>query len=215
MSAGSKQARSPEATEAPLVIGKCWSCINSKVHCVSMYDPTGLCAQCSKGRLECIWQVTPARGRAVPHANAATLSCVPLSLPSDPLLQLDGLATNILLGGNASQARVGESMAMLFWHKVSVHACSAVEAAITHLKFTNQMYLQLLGFVLVPALDWPFKRVKVIKAEEEHVDVKEKGKACADTMDKDEVIEVDELDFKEWDGLAQLSWTFLNTICFA
>ena len=124
-----------------------------------------------------------------------------LSLLSNPVFRLQGPATDILLGGHASSAGVGESTAVLFWHDVAAHARATVKASIAHLKFANKMYLQALGFALAPILGWPSKHAKVANAgTEKHADLKGKGKVHTDAMDEDEVIILD-TDSEEWDGI--------------
>ena len=91
---------------------------------------------------------------------------------------------------------------MLFWCDVAAHAWAAVEVSIAHLKFTNEMYLQVLGFMLVPVSGQPSKCAKVADAgTEKCTDPKGKGKACADVMDEDNVIVLD-ANLEEWDGIA-------------
>ena len=118
------------------------------------------------------------------------------------MFRLQGPTTDILLGSHALSAGVGKSTAMLFWHDVAARARATAEASIAHSKFANEMYLQALGFVLVPVSGRPSKHAKVADAgTEKRADPKGKGKVHADAMDEDEVIVLN-TDSEEWDRIA-------------
>jgi hypothetical protein len=123
-------------------------------------------------------------------ARKSVLAAPRLPIPSagdyssHPTFDLQGPTTELLVGGPVMLPGLTASSAVLFWRADLVQCQVMADTANANLKFLLAMYNKVFGHALAlsEAQPPPLKCIWI----EEKSDLKDKGKAQAEPMDKDE-----------------------------